>query len=193
MILSLLFSVSLGRLITASQPRLGLTLSGNSTLIITFTTTLLTLSQYAHARWFHSGVHANVRPACRPHLPKVHFGRNQRSRPLQGLVYPPNHSHKPDYIDTTGGVGRAGLTASAWALKMGFVSPHPSLQMVADASKDHNQSLPTELEHQVVMSMVERVIAMIRCRRGLKAIESFEQVHFLAAYVAWLREKAVKQ
>jgi hypothetical protein len=32
MILSLLFSVSLGRLITASQPRLGLTLSGNSPL-----------------------------------------------------------------------------------------------------------------------------------------------------------------
>jgi hypothetical protein len=90
MILSLLFSVSLGRLTTASQPRLGLTLSGNSTLIITFTITLLTLSQYANARWFHSGVHANVRPACRPHLPKVHFGRNQRSRPLQGLVYPPN-------------------------------------------------------------------------------------------------------
>ena len=76
---------------------------------------------------------------------------------------------------------------------MGFVSPHPSLQMVADASKDHNQSLPDQLEHQVVMSMVERVIAMIRCRRGLKAIESFEQVHFLAAYVAWLREKAVRQ
>lgn len=84
------------------------------------------------------------------------------------------------------------MTASAWALKMGFVAPHPSLQIVANASKDHNQALPAELEHSVVMSMVERVIAMIRCRRGLKAIESFEQVHFLAAYVAWLREKAVE-
>jgi hypothetical protein len=31
------------------------------------------------------------------------------------------------------------------------------------------------------------VIAMIRSRRGLKAIESFEQVQFLAAYVRWLR------
>ena len=93
-------------------------------------------------------------------------------------------------LTQTGGVGRAGLTASAWAIKMGFVSPHPSLQVVADASKDNQQPLPAELEHKVVMSMVERVIAMIRCRRGLKAIESFEQVHFLAAYVAWLRDKA---
>jgi hypothetical protein len=90
----------------------------------------------------------------------------------------------------SGGVGRAGLTASAWAIKMGYVPPHPSLQIAADASKDRSEALPAELEHQVVMSMVERVIAMIRCRRGLKAIESFEQVHFLAAYVAWLRERS---
>jgi hypothetical protein len=82
------------------------------------------------------------------------------------------------------------LTASAWAIKMGYVPPHPSLQIAADASKDRSETLPAEFEHQVVMSMVERVIAMIRCRRGLKAIESFEQVHFLAAYVAWLRERS---
>lgn len=44
-----------------------------------------------------------------------------------------------------------------------------------------------ELEHQIVMSIVERAIAMIRSRRGLKAIESFEQVQFLKVYVGWLR------
>ena len=43
--------------------------------------------------------------------------------------------------------------------------------------------IPAELEHQIVMSIVERVIAMILSRRGLKAIESFEQVQFLAIYV----------
>lgn len=85
---------------------------------------------------------------------------------------------------TLGGVGRAGLTACAWAIKMGFVQPHPSLSLVAQSS---HGPIPAELEHQIVMSTVERVIAMIRSRRGLKAIESFEQVQFLASYVRWLR------
>ncbi|EIW71839.1 hypothetical protein TREMEDRAFT_60759 [Tremella mesenterica DSM 1558] len=86
-----------------------------------------------------------------------------------------------------GGVGRAGLTACAWALKMGFVQPHPSLTLIEHAALSTSNVIPVELEHQIVMSMVERVIAMIRARRGLKAIESFEQVQFLAAYVRWLR------
>nr|ADE10061.1 PTPc [Tremella fuciformis] len=87
-------------------------------------------------------------------------------------------------VHCRGGVGRAGLTACAWAIKMGFVQPHPSLSLVAQSS---NGPIPAELEHQIVMSTVERVIAMIRSRRGLKAIESFEQVQFLASYVRWLR------
>lgn len=91
---------------------------------------------------------------------------------------------------------------------MGFVQPHPSLAVVEEAalrqsrlpasasssaaaaasgSGSSRAELPAELEHQIVMSVVERVIAMIRSRRGLKAIESFEQVQFLAAYVRWLR------
>lgn len=106
-----------------------------------------------------------------------------------------------------GGVGRAGMTACAWAIKMGFVQPHPSLVIVEEAARQRYNlthgisptsnsptpiapSVPAELEHQIVMSMVERVIAMIRCRRGLKAIESFEQVAFLMRYVGWLRQGA---
>lgn len=84
-------------------------------------------------------------------------------------------------------MGRAGLTASAWAIKMGFVPPHPSLALV-EAASPKGKPLPVELEHQIVMSIVERVIAMIRSRRGLKAIESFEQVQFLVRYVGWLRK-----
>lgn len=49
------------------------------------------------------------------------------------------------------------------------------------------RAIPAELEHQLVMSTVERGIAMLRARRGLKAIESFEQVQFLVEYVRWLR------
>ncbi|ORY28170.1 protein-tyrosine phosphatase-like protein [Naematelia encephala] len=89
-------------------------------------------------------------------------------------------------VHCRGGIGRAGLTACAWAIKMGFVPPHPSLAIVADAA-GQGAVLPAELEHQIVMSIVERAIAMIRSRRGLKAIESFEQVQFLASYIKWLR------
>lgn len=95
---------------------------------------------------------------------------------------------------------------------MGFVQPHPTLAAVAEqattvsaaaaaarsSSKSGRKSsklVPqtpsgpnSEEEHCVVMSVVERVIAMIRSRRGLKAIETYEQVQFLATYVAWLRE-----
>jgi hypothetical protein len=73
---------------------------------------------------------------------------------------------------------------------MGFVQPHQSLQNIAESSKLTSKPLSAELEHQIVMSMVVRVIAMIRSRRGLKAIESFEQVKFLATYVGWVREKS---
>ncbi|WWC64387.1 uncharacterized protein I303_106997 [Kwoniella dejecticola CBS 10117] len=108
-------------------------------------------------------------------------------------------------VHCRGGVGRAGLTACAWAIKMGFVQPHPSLALVESAARNKSKTttsstvptsaaasappIPAELEHQIVMSVVERVIAMIRSRRGLKAIESFEQVQFLAKYVSWLRRE----
>ena len=192
MILSLLFSVSLGRLTIPSRPRLALTLSGNSPLCSLHDYSAYTLSVCPCPM-------VSLQSPCQcltsmsASFAKSTLWKESTFSSTAGVSLSPNQSHKPDYIDSTGGVGRAGLTASAWAIKMGFVSAHPSLQMVADASKDHNQSLPAELEHQVVMSMVERVIAMIRCRRGLKAIESFEQVHFLATYVAWLRHNAVKQ
>lgn len=99
-----------------------------------------------------------------------------------------------------GGIGRAGLTACAWAIKMGFVQPHPSLASTVSKpetsssakKKSKSRSTPVvpanEEERQIVMSIVERVIAMIRSRRGLKAIESMEQVQFLSTYVTWLRE-----
>ncbi|GMK53800.1 hypothetical protein CspeluHIS016_0103860 [Cutaneotrichosporon spelunceum] len=105
-------------------------------------------------------------------------------------------------VHCRGGIGRAGLTACAWAIKMGFVQPHPSLantvskptEPCSSSSKKKPKSRSAvvapanEDERQIVMSIVERVIAMIRSRRGLKAIESMEQVQFLSTYVTWLRE-----
>lgn len=88
---------------------------------------------------------------------------------------------------------------------MGFVQPHPSLANSVNQSSVESVSSPAskskksksrappvvpsnEDERRIVMSIVERVIAMIRSRRGLKAIESMEQVQFLSTYVTWLRE-----
>jgi hypothetical protein len=81
---------------------------------------------------------------------------------------------------------------------MGFVRPDDSL-LTAEQDAASNQLSPDEfyrkhpnlepdtLEHFLVMSTVERAIEMIRRRRSIKAIETFEQVSFLVAYVDWLR------
>jgi hypothetical protein len=90
---------------------------------------------------------------------------------------------------------------------MGFVQPHPSLYAASNTARQQPPQSPAikhkhksrsstpaltvpnqEEERAVVMSIVERAIAMIRSRRGLKAIETMEQVQFLATYVTWLRE-----
>lgn len=91
----------------------------------------------------------------------------------------------------TGGIGRAGLTACAWAVKLGIVGPSPDLEAhLRDFAPDGDVDCdltPAERENARVMSTVERVIYLIRRRRSIKAIETFEQVNFLATYVAWLR------
>lgn len=96
------------------------------------------------------------------------------------------------------GVGRAGLTACAWAVKMGIVGPSPELEphfrQLSLASENGYPNVrplsPVECESARVMSTVERVICLIRRRRSMKAIETFEQVNFLASYIAWLRKES---
>jgi hypothetical protein len=74
------------------------------------------------------------------------------------------------------------------------VSPSPDLEaqlrdLARDGGADGGLS-PVERENARVMSTVERVIHLIRRRRSVKAIETFEQVNFLATYVAWLRKQS---
>ncbi len=77
---------------------------------------------------------------------------------------------------------------------MGVVGPSPDLErylwdLAHDPSNTHHLSA-ADTENARVMSTVERVIYLIRRRRSVKAIETFEQVNFLAAYVAWLRRQS---
>ncbi|KAK4052472.1 hypothetical protein OIV83_002274 [Microbotryomycetes sp. JL201] len=71
-----------------------------------------------------------------------------------------------------GGIGRAGLVACCWLIKMGIVG-----------GEGH------EMMREQPMRVVERVIDVIRRRRSIKAIETPVQVSFLLAYVAYLQQQ----
>ncbi|KAH9083895.1 phosphatases II [Lactarius deliciosus] len=78
-----------------------------------------------------------------------------------------------------GGVGRAGLVACCWMLKLGLCGWVPTTDN-SDAG-DEGQVRRDTLEQ------AEKVIGVVRRRRSLKAIETYEQVKFLVGYVDYLR------
>ncbi|OAX34956.1 phosphatases II [Rhizopogon vinicolor AM-OR11-026] len=88
-------------------------------------------------------------------------------------------------VHCRGGLGRAGLVACCWALKLGLcgwitvdLSPNPAEGADGVESRVRRDTL----------QLVERAIAVVRRRRSVKAIETLEQVQFLAEYVDYLRE-----
>lgn len=105
-----------------------------------------------------------------------------------------------------GGVGRAGLVACAWALKMGLVPETgevPPFAMAASASylvsaahpddeDDEEERFLFGKEHDAYaradLQITRDVIAVIRRRRSVKAIETYEQVRWVVNYVRRLRE-----
>lgn len=87
---------------------------------------------------------------------------------------------KPILVHCRGGVGRAGLVACCWMLKLGLCGWLP----------DNGTGEGDMLEGQVrkgTMELVERAILVARRRRSVKAIETYEQVRFLVDYVEFLR------
>ncbi|KAN0111489.1 phosphatases II [Russula decolorans] len=77
-----------------------------------------------------------------------------------------------------GGVGRAGLVACCWMLKLGLCGWVSASENAGPV--DEGQVRRDTLE-QVV-----RAIGIVRRRRSLKAIETYEQVKFLVGYVDYL-------
>ncbi|GAA5823279.1 hypothetical protein JCM11251_007548 [Rhodosporidiobolus azoricus] len=73
-----------------------------------------------------------------------------------------------------GGIGRAGLVASCWMVKMGLV----------EGLEQGGKGGPG-----ATMRTVERTVELIRKRRSVKAIETAHQVHFLMQYITYLQEK----
>lgn len=114
-----------------------------------------------------------------------------------------------------GGVGRAGLVACAWAIKMGLIpsssssSPPttPSPTSPKTASESASPDSPTTEEQLERLSfgddhgrysvedlqVARDVIGVVRRRRSVKAIETYEQVRWLVDYVRLLRERREAQ
>ncbi|KAK7692821.1 hypothetical protein QCA50_004456 [Cerrena zonata] len=84
-------------------------------------------------------------------------------------------------VHCRGGVGRAGLVACSWMLKLGlcgWVNNEPTLNCEIEGSGLRRDTL----------LLVERALWIVRKRRSPKAIETYEQVKFLVDYVDFLRQ-----
>lgn len=92
-------------------------------------------------------------------------------------------------VHCRGGVGRAGVIACCWMMRLGLCG-WPVAEWI-----DHEDEVfaPTArwTAHgtQARVAFVERVIATIRKRRSMKAIETYEQVKFLLDYVEYLENR----
>ncbi|KAH9924424.1 uncharacterized protein B0H18DRAFT_431688 [Fomitopsis serialis] len=91
-------------------------------------------------------------------------------------------------VHCRGGVGRAGLVACCWMLKLGLcggtefaasTTPEDLPTMEARAAET---TLPVKKE---TMQLIERVITVVRRRRSPKAVETYEQVRFLVDFVEY--------
>ncbi|KAJ7188462.1 protein-tyrosine phosphatase-like protein [Mycena filopes] len=86
----------------------------------------------------------------------------------------------PILVHCRGGVGRAGVVACCWMLKLGlcgWLGDDPA-RPVGGVGFD-------------AVNLVERVIGIARRRRSVKAVETYEQVQFLVDFVEYLRSKPV--
>ncbi|KAH9945641.1 phosphatases II [Amylocystis lapponica] len=99
-------------------------------------------------------------------------------------------------VHCRGGVGRAGLFACCWMLKLGLCGWIDTVPR-ADIAFTAPENLPGPAQmgssqpesgavRRDTMQLVERVIAVVRRRRSPKAIETYEQVKFLVDFVEHL-------
>ena len=101
-------------------------------------------------------------------------------------------------VHCRGGVGRAGLLACSWMIKLGLLG---SIVQIHDNNNNSNNNNESNIHHHLnhnqssaalnqEMKVVEKVIEIVRKRRSAKAIETPQQVHFILQYVNWLSQHA---
>ncbi|KAJ6497896.1 protein-tyrosine phosphatase-like protein [Mycena sanguinolenta] len=89
----------------------------------------------------------------------------------------------PILVHCRGGVGRAGVVACCWMLKLGLCG----------WLRNENVPLLGGSVRQDTFELVERVIGIARRRRSIKAIETYEQVQFLVDFAEYLRSKQMPE
>ncbi|KAG8964577.1 hypothetical protein FRC03_001607 [Tulasnella sp. 419] len=96
------------------------------------------------------------------------------------------------HVHCRGGVGRAGLIAASWLIKMGFCG-----SFVEPSRSDptyHTNEGPINGYMGLVMpyeplALAERAVLTLRQRRSIKAIETYEQAQFLIDFAVHLHDK----
>ncbi|PIL34093.1 hypothetical protein GSI_03804 [Ganoderma sinense ZZ0214-1] len=105
-------------------------------------------------------------------------------------------------VHCRGGVGRAGIIACCWMLKLGLcgwmseplpVDRDASAESPASEDSIVDQAPEGEQVDAEIMCLVKRLIMVVRTRRSLKAVETYEQVKFLVEYVQFLRSRGVSR
>ncbi|RPD63775.1 phosphatases II [Lentinus tigrinus ALCF2SS1-6] len=84
-------------------------------------------------------------------------------------------------VHCRGGVGRAGILACCWMLRLGLCGWLESQQTEASDS---------ELVDDTTIDLIQRLISVVRRRRSPKAVETYEQVRFLVDYIKFLRDRS---
>lgn len=111
-------------------------------------------------------------------------------------------------VHCRGGVGRAGVVACCWIIKLGLCGwvdsdaelsstslfpssvpapKHLSGPGISSIGEGHGHTQAGVPRYDTVR-FVERVIAVVRRRRSMKAVETYEQVKFLVDFVEHLRK-----
>jgi protein-tyrosine phosphatase len=100
-------------------------------------------------------------------------------------------------VHCRGGVGRAGVIACCWLIRLGLCGWLICRENETENLVDHDRSdVPpfhrdshNESTKRETIDFVERVISVVRRQRSMKAIETYEQVKFLVEFVEYISSK----
>ncbi|KAF9484468.1 phosphatases II [Pholiota conissans] len=96
----------------------------------------------------------------------------------------------PVLVHCRGGVGRAGVVACCWLIRLGLCGWLDNATTINSAQNGlANVSALTAAPQQDPIPFVEKVITLVRRRRSAKAVETYEQVKFLVEYVEHLQRE----
>ncbi|KAF5386052.1 hypothetical protein D9615_002426 [Tricholomella constricta] len=111
----------------------------------------------------------------------------------------------PVLVHCRGGVGRAGVIACCWLIRLGLCGwvEADGTASTWNFNEEKGSWSGSQIPHPPVtgsnacatgprkdtIMFVEKVIAVVRRRRSLKAIETYEQVQFLVDFVEYLRAR----